>query len=124
MSENPVTEKDLDAYDNGVLKHTFRLRDYRGRKLDITSHTAVMEIRDTSGGTLYYSGGTAESHISLDEINSYLYLQIPADVVAAWPFTTAEYDIFLTPPEGVDYGFPVVRGTVTLYPAITEPVFA
>jgi hypothetical protein len=86
----------------------------------LNNYSARMQIRETveSSEVLYSGTSTLGGHLLFDNTAKTILIRIPAEVTAAFSFTTAVYSIELYDPNGIVVPFLV--GNLTLVPEVTR----
>ena len=82
----------------------------------LNGYTAKMEFRDAPGGQVFFSANAANGYLTI--VGSSVVLEIPTNIVDAWTFESAFYDIFVISSLGKPKK--IIRGTVTNFTSITE----
>ncbi|MGW4641819.1 hypothetical protein ACWEN6_25095 [Sphaerisporangium sp. NPDC004334] len=112
------------THDQGTtLDRTLTYKNAAGAPIDITGWTGRMQIRSSSGRTLYAtlaSAGEADGTITLGGAAGTIRLLVAASATSGWQFRLAYYDLELTYPSATP---PLVRrllhGPFVLSPEVT-----
>ena len=93
----------------------FVLKDDAGAVIDITGYRVAMAAKSKGGTTLFTADSESEgANITLDaETGATITVQIPEDTAPQ----RADYDVLI---EKDDIITPIIRGTITLLPQITD----
>lgn len=113
-----VDKVNLGIYKYQTYTHNFRVwaDDDKTSSASVSGSTAKLEFRDEVDGTVLFTATTSNGYLS---VGVYIVtLKIPSDVVKAWTFISALYDLFVISSEGD--ATPIARGTVTITPSITH----
>lgn len=88
-----VTNVDLGLYDWSTATHRFSVKDASGALQSLSGYTAVMQVRDTHGGSLLMTL-TEGSGVTTDAAG---HVDVTFDGATIGPatWTTAVYDLFL-----------------------------
>ena len=116
---NPVTKANMALYKNSVYTHRFNINDSAGSPVDLTGYSAKLDMRaEDADDTALYQATDADDLIV--NVAGYVVLRIPATTIEAWDFDRAVYDLVLQPGGAAVDSVCVARGTVTVYPHITD----
>jgi hypothetical protein len=116
---NPVAKANMAIYKNSVYTHRFNINDSADSPVDLTGYSAKLDMRaETATDPALYQA-TELDDLAVNPAG-YVVLTIPATAIEAWEFDSAQYDLVIQPGGVADDSICVVRGTVTVYPSITD----
>lgn len=115
MSLNPG-KHNFSIWRGATFKVTLTLRvgDATSALRDLTGYSALLEIKDRSGGTVIYTLSTTNGRIALGGVTGTIELLIPAADTAVIAWDSGVYDLTITSATGhtdpILYGGFSVRG--------------
>lgn len=116
---NPVAKENMAIYKFGTYRHKFDLLDLDNLPLNLTGYLAKLQIRASSGSAVLFEALSGSAELTVDP-SGFVLLVIPTSITGGFAFSVAQYDLFVAPPSDPTNFTPVARGTVTVYPSITE----
>jgi hypothetical protein len=114
-----VTKVNLYIPQGATYGHRFLYRQESDDSIiALNDYTARMHIRDkvTSTSTLFEA--TTDDYISITGSQGIVYLEIPADITAAWTWTKGVYDLEVISPAGKVSR--IAQGNVKVDPEVTR----
>ena len=116
---NPVPKVNLSIYKNSTYKHAFLIEDGAGAPVDLTGYAAKLDMRASAATDPPLYQATSSDALSILP-DGMVMLEIPATDIEAWEFDSAQYDLVLQPAADPDQSVCVARGSVVVYPHITD----
>lgn len=114
----PAATKNLVFEQRAAFKLRLVWLDKNKKPINLTGYTAKMQVRTTAGGTLLLDANTTNGYIVLGTLNGVIDFNVPEAIITALTFTSAVYDLVLTPAAGGPIRF--IEGKVTVSPGVTQ----